>query len=109
MLFSELVLLASVMALIACSAAAAPVNCPAFIQAGAVKDELSNASLYDGPPDEMADLIPDESGAMDIWNLDSVDPYLVCKYIGAAKIVTFHATGTKICEAGGKPFQAFCR
>jgi len=97
------------MALIACSAAAAPVNCPAFIQAGAVKDELNNASLYDGPPDEMADLIPDESGAMDIWNLDSVDPYLVCKYIGTAKIVTFHATSTKICEAGGKPFQAFCR
>lgn len=109
MLFSKLLSLSGVMALLACSAAAAPANCPAFVQSGAVKDALNNASLYDGPPQQMADLIPDESGAMDKWDLDSVDPYLVCKYVGTARVVTFHARGAKICEAGGKPFQAFCR
>jgi hypothetical protein len=109
MLFSKLVFPVIGMALAACSATAAPVNCPAFTQVGAVKHALNNASLYDGPPEQMADLIPDVTGNMDKWDLDSVDPYLVCKYLGTTKVLTFHASHAQICEAGGTPFQAYCR
>lgn len=93
---------------IACSAAA-PATCPSSVFDAGRRHALVNASLYDGPPDQMADLIPVAAGAVDRWDLDSVDPYLVCKFQGTAKVVTFHAVGAKNCEAGKKPFQAYCK
>ncbi len=70
---------------------------------------LVNVSLYDGPPDQMADLIPVAAGETDRWNLDGADPYLVCRFDGTTTVVTLHAGGAKRCEAGGKPFQAYCK
>ena len=90
-------------------AAAAPATCPSSVSDAGSRHRLVNASLYDGPPNEMADLIPVTAGDVDRWNLDSVDPYLVCKFDGTTKVVTFHAVGAKVCEAGKTPFQAYCR
>ena len=70
---------------------------------------LNNVSVYDGPPDRMVDLEPSTSGEVDKWDLDGVDPYLVCEFKGTSKVVTFHATGAKTCEAGLKPLHAYCR
>ncbi len=61
-------------AVVAC-AGAAPATCPASISDGGVSRQLIDASLFDGPPEEMADLIPIPMGAIDKWNLDSVDPF----------------------------------
>jgi len=97
------------MVLLACQARAAPSACPSVLQAGTTKYVLDNASLFDGPPDEMADLVPDPAGGFDRWNLAAVDPYLVCRFAGTSQTITFHAAGAKDCEAGGNPFQAFCR
>jgi hypothetical protein len=91
------------------AASAAPLTCPSVLQAGTNTYSLDNASLFDGPPDQMADLVPDPAGAMDRWNLDAVDPYLVCRFFGTNQTIIFHALGAKDCEAGGKPFQAFCQ
>ena len=93
---------------VAC-AGAAPATCPSSLSDGGTRHALDNASLYDGPPDQMADLVPVSAGDMDRWNLDGVDPYLVCKYSGTTKVVTFHAVGAKLCEGGGKPLRAYCR
>ena len=88
---------------------AAPPSCPSSISDAGVSHELVRASLFDGPPEELADLIPVPAGAMDQWRLDRVDPYLVCRFRGTQKITTFHAVGAKVCEAGGKPFRAYCK
>jgi hypothetical protein len=91
------------------AAAAPPATCPSSITEGARKHVLDNASLYDGPPSEMADLMPVRAGAVDRWSLGNADPYLICKFSGTSKVVTFHAVGAKVCEAGKKPFQAYCK
>jgi hypothetical protein len=91
------------------TANAAPVRCPASLTDAGVRHVLANASLYDGPPEQMADLIPVPSGHVDRWSLDGQDPYLVCKYDGTAKTATLHPKTAKVCEAGGKPFKAYCR
>ena len=91
------------------SAIAAPVKCPSSINDAGIKHVLNNASLYDGPPDQMADLIPIPVGAVDQWTLDGVDPYLVCKFQNTTKVVTFHVTAANVCETGKKPFQVYCK
>ncbi len=70
---------------------------------GGSRHVLDNASLYDWLPHQMADLIPVLVGHMDRWNLDGLDPYLMCKYSGTMTVVTFHGIGASICEGGGKP------
>ena len=90
-------------------AAAGPVDCPHAIADAAGSHVLNNASVYDGPPDEMADLEPSMSGNVDRWDLDGVDPYLVCRFQGTSRVMTFHATGARTCQAGSKPLHAGCR
>lgn len=93
---------------IACSAAS-PAVCPAHVTDSGGDHPLYNASLYDGPPEQMVDLPPVSGVNVDKWDLGGVDPYLVCKFKGTIKVVTMHATGAKTCEAGKKPFQAYCK
>ncbi len=93
---------------IACGGAG-PVTCPPLIKDAAGPHRLDNASLFDGPPNQMADLEPVSAGVLDRWNLDGVDPYLVCKFAGTTRMVTLHAAGAKECDAGGSPFRAYCR
>lgn len=95
-------------AVVAC-AGAAPATCPSSITDTGVSHQLVNASLFDGHPDQMADLVPVPAGAVDRWKLDSVDPYLVCRFQGTQRVTTLHAVAAKTCEAGGKPFRAYCK
>lgn len=58
----------------------------------------------------MADLIPEPAGNVDRWSLDGIDdPYLVCKYRGTDRTITLRSKGASVCEAGKKPFRAYCR
>jgi hypothetical protein len=109
MLLNRVLLLVFGGSLVAYPAIATPVNCPAFVQSDSGRHILDNASLYDGPPAQMADLVPEFMVKMDRWNIDHVDPYLVCEFAGTKQTVTFHAVGARVCEAGGKPFQAYCK
>ena len=84
-------------------------ECPLSLP-GSAEHRLTNASLFDGPPSQMADLVPDRDGKADRWVLDGIgDPYLVCRFAGTDKTVVLHATGAKVCSAGDKPFRAGCR
>lgn len=70
---------------------------------------LVNASLYDGPPEQHADLVPEPAGKVDRWNLEGVDPYLLCHYKSTTKTIVLHAKASKVCEAGKRPFRAYCK
>jgi hypothetical protein len=83
-------------------------ECPATLTDGQQSHALNNASLFDGPPEQLADLVPVSGKTADKWNLTGVDPYLVCRYQGTDKVTTFHAKGAKDCEATTNPFKAYC-
>jgi hypothetical protein len=89
-------------------AAAGPMECPPALPR-ASGHPLANASLFDGPPAQMADLVPDRAGDTDRWDLDGIDPYLVCRFARTDKTVVLHAVGAGACRAGGKPFRAGCQ
>jgi hypothetical protein len=89
-------------------ACAAKIPCPASVSDGGVVHALNNATLFDGPPDQMASLVPDSSGPVDRWDLKGIDPYLVCQFENTSKTVTLHAAASKRCVAGHKPFAAWC-
>ncbi len=90
------------------AAAAGPATCPRALADATGSHSLNNAAVYDGPPDEMADLEPSMSGDVDRWDLDGVDPWLVCAFQGTSRVTSFHVTGARTCEAGSKPFHAGC-
>lgn len=92
----------------ACAATPHRFECPRSVSDGHQNHVLDNASLFDGPPEQMADLIPAQGKTADRWDLTGVDPYLVCKYKGTDKVVTIHAQGAKACEATSNPFAAYC-
>ena len=96
-------------ALATTAVAAAPATCPSSLSDAGSRHRLVNASPFDGPPREMADLVPVPAEAVDRWSLDGVDPYLVCRFEGTTRIVTFHVVGARVCETGKTPFQAYCR
>ena len=89
--------------------AAAPATCPAFITDAIGKHGLERVSVFDGPPEQLADLIPMEAHGMDVWDTSSIDPYLVCEYRKTAKTMAFHVVGTKYCAFGLKPTRAYCK
>ncbi len=96
------------LAVLACTGAA-PVSCPSSLPGSVARHRLVDASLFDGPPKQEADLVPVPAGAVERWNLDGVDPYLVCRFRGTSTVVTIHAAGARSCKAGGSPFAASCR
>lgn len=88
------------------------------------KSPLSVATVYDGPPEEMADLIPDESkGSGDhanaSWEVGYIydagrNVYLVCKYTGLKDTVTVNAKKkVQTCiyrtHSSKKPAEMFCK
>lgn len=83
-------------------------ECPAHLSSGGKSHPLENASLFDGPAAQMADLIPVSGKTGDRWDLAGVDPYLVCRYRGTGQVLTLHAEGARNCEAAGDPFVAYC-
>jgi hypothetical protein len=66
--------------------------------------------VFDGPPQNMASLIPVaiKHGAQ--WDMTKKgDVYLVCGYKGTRKTITIHAPDTMVCKALDTPgTTAFC-
>lgn len=92
---------------------AAPISCPPEIQVSGVERSLSNANVFDGPPVELASLVP-VNGVWDTKVEDSATGqyYLVCEYAGTSSIMTIPLpTKIKACELGGtqKNLQVTCR
>jgi hypothetical protein len=108
--------------LIATAAHAQSFKCPALQG----KNALANVSVFDGPPAEKADLVPDlTKGSGDhlysSWDIGYLfgmgrTPYLVCKYAGLpdAQSVTLKID-KKVAKcifqahAAGQPAEAECR
>jgi len=101
------------------TAQADEVKCPS-LHAGI---QLSSAIVYDGPPNEMADLIPDKSRgsgnhATSSWEVGYIydagrNVFLVCKY-GLNDFVTIQAKKkVRTCiyrtHSGKKPTEMFCK
>src|ERR1700712_2588607 len=88
--------------------AVAEVRCPALLQG----HRYEHASVFDGPPEEQADLGPDEGKrAVDIWRIGGLYgsgrlPYVVCRYAGTAAAVT--EGPSLIVMAGEGPLSTAC-
>ncbi len=81
---------------------AAPVSCPSSLScSGTGHRPVDDASLFDGLPNQEADLVPVSAGAVDRWNLNGADSCLACRFHGTSTVVTIHAVGAAFCEAGG--------
>jgi hypothetical protein len=109
-------------ALLASASALADVGCPMTIEvsqslaapqegwtdgADKLPTELAGISVFDGPPEELADLIPDDGtgsgdSRSDIWNLPKIERgyWLTCRYSSTTVTLTrqLPATVTR-CEA----------
>lgn len=84
-------------------------ECPSPHIDGKVKRSLAHIDVFDGPPKNMASLIPFDAGGSAIWDgLEGGDVYLVCGYKGTNKIVMIHAIGATVCKAPIHPDVAFC-
>ncbi|ACD20026.1 STY0301 family protein [Paraburkholderia phytofirmans] len=108
-MWSSKTLCALFYALASGAAVAAPVACPISVLDSGVRHVLNNAALYDGPPDQMTSLVPVRAGRVARWDIDQIDPYLVCKYKSTAKTITLHAKNVSVCAAGMTPFRAHCK
>ena len=91
------------------SASTGAVTCPQSVVIDGAGHGLVNASIYDGFPGDLAQLVPSPAGALDRWDVRFKDTYLVCKFQGTFRVVALHAIGATSCEAGMKPFRASCR
>jgi hypothetical protein len=114
--------IAGAVLLVAASAIAQSFKCPAMQG----KNPLAGASVFDGPPSEKADLVPDlTKGSGDhlysSWDIGYLfgmgrTPYLVCRFadLPDAQAVTLKIDkkATKCifkAHAGGQPAEAECK
>ncbi|MGA2648885.1 MAG: STY0301 family protein [Terracidiphilus sp.] len=114
--------IAGAILLVAVAAPAQSFKCPAWQG----KNPLAGVSVYDGPPAEKADLVPDlTKGSGDrlyaSWDIGYLfglgrTPYLVCRYAGlpdtqsvTLKIDKSVAKCIFSAHAGGQPADAECR
>jgi hypothetical protein len=92
-----------------CLAQTPVVSCPATFSDKHTVYRLFNASLYDGPITNNAELVPEFKKEKAIWNIDPrMDPYLVCEYAGTRHTIVFHARSAAYCEKSKAPVQAKC-
>ena len=108
MLLSRIRCLFLCISVLLCSAAA-PLTCPGFVKDFSGEHALDNVSVFDGPPEQRADLIPDAYKGTAVWDARHIDPYLVCRYQGTGRTVAFHAVGARFCAGRHKPIRAYCR
>jgi hypothetical protein len=92
---------------------AAEVSCPPEIQVSGTWHSLNNASMFDGPPAELASQVP-VNGVWDTRIEDSATGkyYLVCEYAGTSSKTSIPITAQiTACEFGGtqKNPQVTCR
>ncbi|MFG1464453.1 STY0301 family protein [Xanthobacter sp. DSM 24535] len=81
----------------ASGAALSAVECPSHLHS----QTLGAVSVFDGPPEEMVDLAPEQTGKRDTWSgLDRTGrpAFLICRYKGTREIREFALpAGTKAC------------
>lgn len=97
-------------ALLCGSTLAAGVQCPATLQDGGKPHALTNASLFEGPPEQLADLMPDSDNAIR-WALPDYQQsarargtalYLVCRYAKTRQTTTLQVPpDAKSCAVTG--------
>jgi len=77
--------------LLSCAVAgqAAELDCPAFEPSTGHRHALDSASVFDGKPEELADLEP-QDGVWDLQPYRTPDRqlYLVCRYSGTKSVVS---------------------
>ena len=85
-----------------CDARAATTSCPAFVSDGGVTHPLTDASVFDGPPSQLADVEPTDRGWDFRFYRNSPRPiFLVCKYRGSRATRTLQvAKDTATCTIG---------
>ena len=94
---------------ILCTTAHHRYECPSPLIEGKTRHALRYVNVYDGPPENLASLIPVPAGRADMWDgLQYVDAYLACEYKGTDKIITIHALGATVCKGTDHPSAAFC-
>jgi hypothetical protein len=87
-----------------------PYICPAAFEINAQKFLLLRVSIFNGPPEQLMSLVPEDSGRVSYWDIDSdTDPYMVCRYENMDHYIVLHAQGAKRCEAKSKPLRASCQ
>ncbi|PIT16587.1 hypothetical protein BGI32_03985 [Snodgrassella alvi] len=92
-----------------CHAQTPVVSCPATFSDKHAVYRLFNASLYDGPITDNAELVPEFKKEKAIWDIDPrIDPYFVCEYAATRHYIVFHAKGAAYCEKSKAPVQAKC-
>lgn len=119
MLLNRLLFIASVFG--ACAYAfAAEVHCPPSVSARGKTFPLADASVFDGPPEEHADLMPDlETSEWDIATDQKAGKtpgrslYLVCRYSGSQRTVSLRiprdATRCKVEGIASGRTVAWCK
>jgi hypothetical protein len=92
-----------------CAATQHHYECPASLDDGQVKYPFKDIDVFDGPPKNMASLIPAETKDGVRWDFNpGGDIYFVCGYKGTDKTVTVHAPGVTVCKGTQTPLAAFC-
>ncbi|PIT17497.1 STY0301 family protein [Snodgrassella alvi] len=92
-----------------CQAQTPVVSCPSTFPNTHTVYHLYNASLFDGPITDNAELVPEFKKEKSIWKIGSrIDPYLVCEYAGTRHTIVFYAKGATYCEKSKAPVQAKC-
>lgn len=122
MSWSKPLLLISALTLLSGMANAEKMTCPDSLQIKNKPHRLNGVSLFQGPPQQLAELIPDTQDKTE-WTLKDYQDYarekdlplfLVCRYHGTDKAVTIKVPGTaQVCSAwygnGKEDLHASCK
>jgi hypothetical protein len=82
--------------------------CPSSIEARDVRYPLINAGVFDGPPEELAQLTPIPGRFPQHVLLNRENIYLVCEYEGYPNRIIVHAKEASYCGYSDAPFHAAC-
>jgi hypothetical protein len=83
-------------------------TCPSSIEIRNTRYPLINAGVFDGPPEELAQLVPIPGRFPQHILLNKENIYLVCGYAGYPNKIIVHAKGASYCGYDDTPFHAGC-
>jgi hypothetical protein len=88
------------------------VQCPKSVTANGQPYPLDQASVFDGKPEELADLVPvDGTWILKEYRTASREMYLVCRYKGTNEVSTVHIprSAAQCRMTGGSVVSVICR
>jgi len=96
--------------IVGCSNAKTPLfSCPESFTVGNKSSPLNNASLFDGPAVNRAELVPEITTHTKKLNIEpDLDLYLICHYKNVKHTISLHVVGATQCIINEKPFTAQC-